>query len=167
VRDIKKWISIRFISKMLLLPFLIVSSGVFSFLLISAYFFERDGGLQYLQKIKGYEDNRRWQAAWVFSLQKSKDPKIVDELINLLSKNKDEKIQMFAALALGKMQNKKASPFLIKALFSKKRELKICSILALGNLKEKRAQSCLINLSKERDEGIKKVSAWALEMIKR
>jgi len=104
--------------------------------------------------------------ASIFLLEQIKDPRAIPEFIRIFKdKSREEKERAASALALGRIDAKESSTFLIDGLSEDSDTIKSACAMSLGMLKEEKAVPRLIELTKDKEKEIGKISLRSLKQI--
>lgn len=167
-----------------LFPLSIVAVCVLVFVVFGMIAAEGKGAREYLDEVKNGNANRRWQAAFELSkvLQAGKDPVLRDptfagQVVDLFraAQQDDPRVRRYLALALGRLQDRRAVPSLVAAATpasaggpgaspspSFDAETQVYAIWALGAIADPSAVPVLLELARSSDPGVRKAAVHAL-----
>jgi len=160
----------RLVLGLFLVPLLVVVLCVAVFIGFGWIAYEGHGVNDYVNDLRSYFPNRRWQAAYELSKILAADPNalqaapgaLADARRLFVEEKDDPRVRQYLALVLGRSHDKDALPLLVQAAREGDSELRIYALWGLGALGDARAREPLVQALADPDAGIRKTAAFAL-----
>lgn len=168
----KKTGPLRVVFGLIVVPLLVVLLCVGIFIGFGWIAYERQGVSDYVQDLKSFWPNRRWQAAYELSKvltadpdALSKDPASLAEVRRQFADPQSEpRARRYLALVLGRARDREALPLLIEAAEPSQPdgETRIYALWSLGAIGDPGARAALETALVDPDSGVRKTAAYAL-----
>jgi HEAT repeat protein len=163
---------LRVVFGLIVVPLLVVLLCVGVFIGFGWIAYERHGVSDYVQDLKSFWPNRRWQAAYELSKvitadpqALSKDPASLAEVRRQFADPQTEpRARRYLALVLGRSRDAEALPLLRQAAEPSQAdgETRIYALWSLGAIGDPAARSALEEALADSDAGVRKTAAYAL-----
>jgi HEAT repeat protein len=132
--------------------------------------YDRQGIGEYLNDLRSFWPNRRWQAAYELSKILTVDPDALRadpaaqaEVRRLFVEAEDDpRVRRYLALVLGRTRDREAVPLLLTAADDPDPETRIYALWSLGAIGDPAARDALVAALADRDAGVRKTAAFAL-----
>ncbi len=160
----------RLVLGLFLVPLLVVVLCVAVFIGFGWIAYEGHGVNDYVNDLRSYFPNRRWQAAYELSKILAADPNalqaapgaLADARRLFVEEKDDPRVRRYLALVLGRSHDRQALPLLVQATQESDPELRIYALWGLGALGDPQAKEPLVHALADPDAGIRKTAAFSL-----
>jgi HEAT repeat protein len=163
---------LRVVFGLIVVPLLVVLLCVGVFIGFGWIAYERQGVSDYVEDLKSFWPNRRWQAAYELSRvltadpeALSKDPASLAEVRRQFADPQTEpRARRYLALVLGRARDSEALPLLRQAAAASQAdaETRIYALWSLGAIGDPAAREALEEALRDGDAGARKTAAYAL-----
>lgn len=164
---------LRLVLGLFVVPLVVVVLCVAVFIGFGWIAYERHGVADYVNDLRSYFPNRRWQAAYELSKVLAADPNALAEAPGALAdvrrlfveEKDDPRVRRYLALVLGRSKDRAALPLLLQAAREGDPELRIYALWSLGAIGDPQAEAPLVEALSDPDAGIRKTAAFALGVL--
>ena len=163
---------LRVVFGLIVVPLLVVLLCVGIFIGFGWVAYERQGVADYVEDLKSFWPNRRWQAAYELSKVLTADPEALGKDPSALGEvrrqfadpGSEPRARRYLALVLGKAGDREALPLLIEAaqVSQADAETRIYALWSLGAIGDPAARPALEEAARDGDAGVRKTAAYAL-----
>jgi HEAT repeat protein len=161
--------ALRTVFGLIVVPLLVVAACVAVFIGFGWVAYERQGISGYLDDLRSFWPNRRWQAAYELSKILAADPRALAqepgaeaEVRRLFAESgEDPRVRRYLALVLGRTGDREALPLLVEAASDADPETRIYALWSLGAIGDRRARAPLEAALVDPDSGVRKTAAFA------
>jgi HEAT repeat protein len=170
VRPERRSGALRTVFGLIVVPLLVVLACVGVFIGFGWLAYERQDIGDYLNDLRSFWPNRRWQAAYELSKILTADPQALErepgaraEVRRLFSESgEDPRVRRYLALVLGKTGDREALPLLVEATSDADPETRIYALWSLGAIGDPAARPALAAALADPDPGVRKTAAFAV-----
>ncbi len=163
---------LRVVFGLIVVPLLVVLLCVGVFIGFGWIAYERQGVSDYVEDLKSFWPNRRWQAAYELSKVLTADPEALDKDPAALAEVRrqfadpetEPRARRYLALVLGRARDAEALPLLRQAAEASQAdaETRIYALWSLGAIGDSAAREALEEALADADAGVRKTAAYAL-----
>ena len=154
-------------------PLGIVVVAVAIFLLFGQLASEEASIPSYLSDIRSGSDHRKFQAAYELSKsikrgEAAQYPDLALQLGELYrgAKDDDPRIRQYLALVMGRVGDKRATPFLVEALREPMVETRIYALAALAELRDPASVPAVIDATRDEEKDVRKTALFTIGEIR-
>lgn len=163
---------LRVVFGLIVVPLLVVLLCVGVFIGFGWIAYERHGVSDYVEDLKSFWPNRRWQAAYELSKVITADPEALNKDPSALAEVRrqfadpqtEPRARRYLALVLGRSRDAEALPLLRQAAEPSQSdgETRIYALWSLGAIGDPTARPALEDALADADSGVRKTAAYAL-----